>query len=371
MGSGVIDTIVWVAIFFIFSYLYPKFLLAQMISKLEDAASKFEEADRQARKRFLKKLGLRGKKYDSMVEDFQEMFVVMPSSLDPFGVVKKIDATLRQMEGKFERFALKLESPGKRNVNYALRALVSVHQISKVVRHYVELVKKYKNIQIGFLVQMQLPAIREIFNSEIKGVDAFISKLPVGDSIGPLLAASYMKKPKDIAQGIVMDRARIAGRDVVVLKAKGPDPELGRMDEALKKLVRRGEIAKVITVDAALKLQGEKTGKVAEGVGFAMGGISQREIIENILLPKNIPVDAVVCKIDMSEGIAPMTKDIYNALPKLRAKVEEIISDTNQKGTIILIGVGNTTGVGNSQEWVEKVGKVVRKISKSSGKEKK
>ena len=89
------------------------------------------------------------------------------------------------------------------------------------------------------------------------------------------------------------------------------------------------------------------------------------------MLSKGVVIDAVVCKIDMSEGIAPMTKEIYNALPKLRKKVEEIVSETERKGEIILIGVGNTTGVGNSQEWVAKTGKIVRKMSKSSEKQKK
>ncbi len=363
MASNIWDMLSWFFFFFIFSYVYPRFMLAQMIHKLEEAAREFEEIDRKTRKYIAKKVG--GRKAERMLHEFSDFFMVFPSSLDPYGIVSKIDRTLKNMENKIARFSRKISGRESKELEYSIRALISTHQISKLLRHYVEIVKKYKNIQIGFIVQMQIPMLKEIMKSNAEGAKAFLDRVPVGDSIGPLLAASYMERPKKIAPGVVYDRVKIGGNTVYVLKADGPSPELGRFDEALKKLTKRG-IKCVITVDASLKLEGEKTGKVSEGVGFAMGGIAQREIIENILIPKGIPLESVVCKMEARESISPMPEAVFKSLGMLRRKVEEIVSDYS--GPIVLIGVGNTVGVGNSKDWVRKAEKTLRKLWKKKAK---
>src|SRR3989338_3509729 len=119
---------------------------------------------------------------------------------------------------------------------------------------------------------MQLPIIEKLAESELKGTEAFVNGWPIGDSIGPLVAASYIEKSKDIAEEVAMGEAIIEGRKCFVLKAKGPAPHLGRMDEAIEAIMKKKKISRIITIDAALNLEGEKTGSVAEGVGFAMGG---------------------------------------------------------------------------------------------------
>src|SRR3989338_8063405 len=89
------------------------------------------------------------------------------------------------------------------------------------------------------------------------------------------------------------------------MKAKGPSPHLGRDDEAIQKIMKKNKIVRVITIDAAQKLEGEKSGSVAEGVGFAMGGWGQREMIESFLMPKKMPIDSIVVKVGMAEAIIP------------------------------------------------------------------
>ena len=59
-----------------------------------------------------------------------------------------------------------------------------MRQIAKIVRHNVELAKKFKNLQIAMILQMQLPIIEKIAESELKGAQAFVSGWPIGDSIG-------------------------------------------------------------------------------------------------------------------------------------------------------------------------------------------
>ena len=38
-----------------------------------------------------------------------------------------------------------------------LSGAVSLHSIAKIVRHYVETVRKTKNLQLALMLQMQLP----------------------------------------------------------------------------------------------------------------------------------------------------------------------------------------------------------------------
>ena len=50
---------------------------------------------------------------------------------------------------------------------------MGLRQISKIVRHYVETAKKFKNLQIAMVLQMQLPIIeKSAFELDYVGVKA-------------------------------------------------------------------------------------------------------------------------------------------------------------------------------------------------------
>ena len=340
-----------------------------MIYKIEQSARKLEQMSEHSNKMTAKKISKTpNKELKEKVDEFTDFFVVEPSNIDPYGLVDKIDRTIRNMESRFDDFVDEV-APGKnkqekREINYGLRASMGLRQISKIVRHYVEMAKKFKNLQIAMIIQMQLPIIEKIAEGELKGTEAFVNGWPIGDSIGPLVAASYMNNGKEIAEDIVYDRVIINGRVCHVLKASGPEPSLGRIDEAMVKIMKRKKIAHIVTIDAAQKLEGEKTGTVSEGVGFAMGGIGQREIIENILLPQKKTIDSIVIKVGMVEAIMPMRKDVYDSLPKVRTKVEKSVGRAKKGQHVLVIGVGNSCGVGNSKKVVDEVKKVVDTLEK-------
>lgn len=359
--GGIAGTILWFILFFVLIYFYPRLMLSQVIYSLEQSARRLEELSDKANEMISKKTKGAKKKID----DFTEFFVVEPSSLDPFGIVKKIDQTIRNMEDRFDDFVDQIaddkDYDEKQKINYSLRAAIGLKQISKIVRHYVETAKKFKNLQIALIVQMQMPMIKKIAESEFEGTKAFAEGLPIGDSIGPMVAASLMNKSKEIAEDVVYDEITIDGTKCFVLKAKGPSPHLGRIDEAIEKILKKNKIARVITIDAGLKLEGEKSGKVAEGVGFAMGGVGQRELIENILLPKKIPLDSIVVKVGMEEAIQPMKKEIADSLPDVHAAIKNSIRRA-KKGKVIIIGVGNSCGVGNDKKSLEKTKELLKKI---------
>jgi hypothetical protein len=231
------------------------------------------------------------------------------------------------------------------------------------VRHNVELAKKFKNLQIAMIIQMQLPIIEKIAESELKGTEAFINNWPIGDSIGALVAASMIDKSRDIAEDVVAGKTKIEGRQCFVLKAK-EGPHLGRVDEAIEAIMKKNKIARVITIDAAQKLEGEKSGSVAEGVGFAMGGWGQREMIENMLLPRKMPVDSIVVKVGMFEAIMPMRKEIFDSVERTQESVKRAVRRTKKNQKVIIIGIGNSSGIGNTKKTVEGVKKVVDQLEK-------
>ncbi len=374
LQTDAVGMIVWFFMFFIFLFLYPRLMLSQLIYKIEQSARKMEDMSESANRMTSKKIGGSIKDIKKSVDQFTEFFVVEPSNIDPYGLVYKIDQTIRGMEDRFDEFVDEIapdkSKQEKQEINYALRAAIGLKQLSKMVRHFVELAKKFKNLQIAMILQMQMPIIEKIAEGEYRGTEAFANGWPIGDSIGPLVAASYIDKEKQIAKDIVMGEASIEGRKCFVLKATGPSPHLGRIDEAMNAIMAKNKIARVITIDAAQKLEGEKSGAVAEGVGFAMGGIGQRELIENVLLPKKMPIDSIVVKVGMTEAIMPMKKEVYNSLPKARTLVEKAVKRAKKGGKVIIIGVGNSSGIGNNKKEVEKVKKVVDELDKKYKKEK-
>ncbi|MEM5860892.1 MAG: DUF1512 family protein [Candidatus Aenigmatarchaeota archaeon] len=360
--------IIWYAIFFLLLFLYPRIMLAQMITKLEESANRIESFSVKSRQFIMKKIGNNSKKLEEKIKRFQEFFAIEPSSLDPFGIVKKLDQLYRNVESRFEEFvdeiAKKKSKKEKQMINFGLRAAIDVNVIAKLVRHYVEIVKKYKNLQVALILQMQLPMIEEIAKSELRGTEAFINCYPIGDSIGPLVAASMMKKSKYLTKEIMYDKRKIFGKEVLIIKASGPEPRLGRIDEAILKIIKRRKIAKVITIDAGRKFEGEKTGSISEGVGFAMGGIFEREIIENILLPRKIPLESIIVKMGLEEAILPMKKEIMKSVPLAVEAVENAIKRTKEKGVILVIGVGNSCGIGNSQKEIKEIENKINEIER-------
>jgi hypothetical protein len=101
-------------------------------------------------------------------------------------------------------------------------------------------------------------------------------------------------------------------------------------------------------IDAALKLEGEKTGSVAEGVGAAIGGIGvERYQIEEVAAKFNIPVYAVIVKQSVQDAITVMRKEIFDSFDNVFNTVFSLVEDKTEKGeSILVIGVGNTIGVG-------------------------
>jgi len=103
----------------------------------------------------------------------------------------------------------------------------------------------------------------------------------------------------------------------------------------------------IIMIDAALKLEGEKTGEIAEGVGAAIGGIGVDKFkIEEVSSTHKVPVYAILVKQSLLEAITVMRKEIAEASDKVQVLVNRVIEEKTKEGDkVLLAGIGNTLGV--------------------------
>lgn len=378
-GQIDIPTIIFYLIFFILlPFLYLRMSYWQVLIKLDSLIQFTNKLLVDARKNILRKLGKkRPKKTNELINNFLEFFMIRPVDLDPYGIVGKLEHVLNLYERRFKRFvnriAPSLDSETKANIVMGLSGAIMLNQIKKILRHYGELIRKTKNIQIAFLIQMQLPLIEKLVKALGNGVEAFVNSWPIGDGIGSLAAASMIKKfkVKEMDETMVAE-GKISGRDVIIVKAKGPGGRLGKIGRVVEKIVKGRKVAKIITIDASLKLEGEKTGSVAEGVGVAVGGLGvDKAYIENIATKKRIPLDSIIIKMSQEEAIMPMKKEIFNSLGRIKEIIEDNIKLTREKGVILIVGVGNSCGIDNNEKAVEKVKNVLKKVWKRKKKEKK
>ena len=104
-SGDILSTVVWFLMFFVLVFLYPRLMLSQMIFKLEQSATKLEHmAERSVNMTARKVEKNPSKELKKKIEDFSEFFVIEPSNIDPYGLVKKIDQTIRGMEDRFDEF---------------------------------------------------------------------------------------------------------------------------------------------------------------------------------------------------------------------------------------------------------------------------
>lgn len=382
-GGDIISWLLWFFFIIIFFFFYPRIMVSQIMWRIERTARELEMMSDKSLKFIVKQISENpDKKIKDSVRRFFEFFMITPVGLDPYGYVPKLDHMLKNQKDRFEYFvnqvAPKMEGERKANLQMGLAGGITVHEIAKIVRHYVELVRQTKNIQIAMVLQMQLPLIEKIAKAMFKGTKALARGEPIGDGLGPLVVADLIGNAKttEIEKDIVMSKVPMDGRNLLVIKAKGPGGRIGFPGKAVLKVIKKTKISRVITVDAAAKLEGEKTGSLAEGVGIAMGGPGvERSYIEDIVVKEAVPLDSIVVKMSQEEAIMPMKKDVKDALPNVRQSIKRSLERTKRGDTVIVVGVGNTSGIGNSgksvreaSDWIDKYEKHLKEMQKKKKK---
>ena len=292
---------------------------------------------------------------EEYINNLADFFVISPVDLDPFGIIKKIEHLLNVRESKFEshvdKLAPKAEKFEKQNLEGVLEVFMTLNLLYKIVRHYVLLGKKTQNIYTIMRIYMSLPEIIRNANALREALDAFSNGKPIGDGLGPLVAYKLMKgfPVKEVAKDTIMCEREFEQRKLIVIKAKGPGSCVGKPGDAVVKVLNRNNnVKKIITVDVAVKLEGEKTGEIAEGVGVAIGGIGvDKYKIEEEATKRKIPVEAIIVKVSLLEAISPMKKEIAEVADKVVERIKRLCLEGTKPGdTVVVVGIGNSAGIG-------------------------
>jgi hypothetical protein len=287
------------------------------------------------------------------LDRFFDYFTIMPVDIDPNGMIPKIhhlvrsreDTTRKQVMSMFSEIST-LEITKVQNL---LEIVTTLQLLHRIVRHLFLTAKKQNNYPLILPLQMMLPFIMEQAEALKDAVPAFKQGQPIGDGIGPLVVGEMMldtKKQKAEFE-TVYSESEFNDRKLILLKAEGPYATVGRPGEATESLVEKLKPNIIIMIDAALKLEGEDTGDIAQGFGAAIGGVgTDRFKIEAIATKHDIPIFAIVVRQSVKDAITLMKKEISDQTEKVRNQVYEMITDnSNPNETVLVIGVGNTLGV--------------------------
>jgi hypothetical protein len=290
------------------------------------------------------------------IDKFLEYFAIMPVDLDPQGIIRKLDLVMRtkdeRIRSEIKRMAEGMTEWQASRIENILEAATALNMIYKIVRHFYLMGKRTTGMFVLVQLQIVLPLLLQEAEALESAISAFKKGIPIGDGIGPMVVGRMMlgKEKKPIARETVYSEEVRMGRKLYMLKAEGPAGSVGRPGEAVYRLIAELglRIDAIIMIDAALKLEGEKTGAIAEGVGSAIGGIGvERYQIEDVATKFSIPIYAIIVKQSVQDAITVMRKEISDSFDKLYNTVSAVIEDKTLEGdSILVIGDGNTAGVG-------------------------
>src|SRR5918911_592034 len=358
-GSNPFMYILWFAPIFILMIYGQKLQSWIILGDISKSLSKLKTMKEMSRKEaidYVKTLVKPSIDASERIDKFIEYFAIMPVDLDPNGIIGKLDHIMRtkdeRIRSEIKKMADEISDADISSIENILEAATALNMIYKVVRHFYLMGKRTTNMFVLVQLQMVMPLLIEEAEALQKAIGAFKSGQPIGDGIGPMVVGSMMlgKEKKLAARETVYSEDEHNGRKVYLLKAQAPAGTVGSPGETIKRLIGdlRIKLDAIIMVDAALKLEGEKTGAVAEGIGAAIGGIGvEKYQIEDVATQFNIPVYAVIVKQSVQDAITIMRKEIAESFDKVTNTVYAVIEDKTSEGqSVMVIGVGNTLGIG-------------------------
>lgn len=333
----------------------PKLMVWQTDRKVRDTLIDLDAWRNDAKTMFLSNL------VDETTPELENKFKTMrdfkfsaPTGIDPAGMVGKLEHVLDSSEDKFNRFIKRnsdIEDEERlADLNMAFKGVMGTHQIYKVLRHFRQLIKKTGNFQLVSITMMMMPIYKELAESQREATRAFVDQAPIGDAIGPLVAAKLIEEePEEAAEDIVHAEREIEGQEIHVVKSSGPGARLGKYGDAIDTIADEEELEAIVTVDAGAKFEGEETGAISEGVGVMMGGPGvEKTKIEEAASEHDVPLEGIIVKQSPPEASKPMKKKIYDSWKPAREKALELAQEF--EGPVAIVGVGNTCGVGNTEE---------------------
>lgn len=355
-SSSPIMWLVWIVPIVIFMFYGQRIQLqitSNEISKNIEKLQKYKDDSKKELLDYLKKKSSVSADATKKVERFLEYFTIMPVDIDPSGIIPKIRHIVRSREDytrlQVKSLSANMDQLEQSKIQNLLEVVTSLHLLHKIVRHLYLTAKKQNNFPLILPLQMMLPFIMEQAGALKDAVPALKQGQPLGDGIGPMVVGKMMLKTqkKIVAFETVCGEADFEQRRLYLLKAEGPAATVGRPGDAVEILVAEKKPNMIVMIDAALKLEGEDSGLVAQGFGAAIGGIgTDRFQIEDVATKNNIPVYAIVIKQSIKEAITLMTKEVADKADEVESQVKQMILENTTPGqSVLVVGVGNTLGV--------------------------
>ncbi len=289
------------------------------------------------------------------LEALLQFFAIQPNSMDPSGVVNRLEYLVNTADDRVKDEVKALAPSADENQIQNLQNLVEtargLNSLYRTVRHHYLTGKKGGTVYSTVQIQMELPMIMEEAEAYFSFIDAFKQGKPIGDGVGPLVASKLMAEsiPHEVAKDMVAAEVNVEGRTVVVTKAKGPGGTVGKPGDAVAKLIEKYDkkVSLIVMVDAGLKLEGEDSGYVVEGVGAAIGGVGVEKFkIEELATKYEIPVYAMIVRQSLKEVLSPMTNALNNSVNDVLKRLGRVIRERTEEGnTVLVVGVGNTIGI--------------------------
>ena len=350
-------------VFIVFLFYGQRIQMYVMIREVEGSLYKLKYIKEEGRRitiETIKEIGKPQTDPSARVDRYLEYFTISPQSMDPAGIVYKLDHILDVRDTRLKD-EVKIMAPASdevqvNNLENTLEAAMALNFIYKVIRHYYIQGKKTLSLYIIMQLQMILPLVMKEAEAYASALKAFADGQPIGDGAGPLVAAKLMhgyetrKVPKDC----VVATVPLEGRTAFIIKAEGPGGNVGKPGDAVKAVIdeNEGKVASVIMIDAGLKLEGETVGEVAEGIGAAIGGPGVDQFkIEETVVKYQIPLNAVIVKEDIGDAVSPMRKEISDSADTVIERVKNVILERTKEGDkVIIVGVGNTIGIGQQEK---------------------
>ncbi len=370
-GIGAENEFAWIinlaffAFIIVFSLYGAKIQMWQWLKQIETGLIELKKMAIESRQTSIDTFKKYGKNEEEVAKDLDrwlDYFTIMPVDLDPAGILKRLDHLLDERRDRFQEFVTDLAPEASQSELQSLENTLEVTQvlslIFRIVRHFYILGKKTGSQILIMQVQMQMPELLRLAKAYFDALDAFAAGKPIGDGIGPLVVTKFAREYGGTPETYVHEISRevgyysvdVEGRTVYALRATGPGGTVGKPGLAVKTLVdqNKGSIARIITVDAALKLEGEELGRVSEGTGAAIGDLGpEKHAMEQAATENKIGIEAIVIKEDEAAAVGVMDKKILDSIPEVIERIRTAILKRTKPGDkIILAGIGNTIGIG-------------------------
>ena len=354
-----IMNVLFYAVFVVFIFYGQRIQMMVMLREVEGSLHRLKYIKEEGRKvtgETIKEIGKAQSDPTARIDRFLEYFTIGPQGLDPAGIVWKLEHILDVRDSRFKD-EVKLMAPAAdetqtNNLENTLEAAMALNYIYKVIRHFYLLGKKTHSLYVIMQIQMILPLVMKEAEAFANALKAFAWGQPIGDGAGALVAAKLMHgyETRKIAKDCVVATVPFEGRTAFVVKAEGPGGNVGKPGDAIKAVIDEndGNVAMVVMIDAALKLEGEELGEVAEGVGAAIGGPGVDQFkIEESLVKYHIPINAVIVKEDVGDAVSPLRKEIVDSVDRVIERVKQVVLDRTKEGDkVVIAGIGNTIGIG-------------------------